>query len=299
MRSPLLIAAGRGVLALFLLLFVPFFTVLAQPGLGAEQSTSLAGSPSLRSIPAADQLWRKTMWRAIDLREKPNRPLFAQGHQITQVLIAAVKRGELPAYQTDSLQTRLSAEVFRQRLIVPGQASSVSEFERDAGFPAAAEPDGWVEAPAPGAALKPATAAGPAEYLPRQLYQLEMKEDAVFDKRRSRMYHKIRALTIIIPAAETPKGYDIPVASFDYADLVRLFRAHPDEAIWFNPQNSAQHKNLADAFELWLFSSYITKVENPEDKTLAEIYGGGKAGLYASQQAAADLIEFEDNLWSH
>jgi hypothetical protein len=77
-----------------------------------------------------------------------------------------------------------------------------------------------------------------------------------------------------------------------------MFRNNPDKAIWFNPQNDAQHKNLADAFELWLFNSYIVKVSNPSDARLDEIYGGQQQGILASQQAAADLIEYEYNLWS-
>jgi hypothetical protein len=80
--------------------------------------------------------------------------------------------------------------------------------------------------------------------------------------------------------------------------LVKVFRNNPQTAIWFNAQNDAQHKNLADAFELWLFNSYITKVSNPAGDDLASQYGSEREGLLASQQTAADLVEYEYNLWS-
>ena len=297
MRSLLLVA---GLCALALL----SRPALAQSSPGAEQSTSLSGSPSLRPVPAHEQLWRKAIWRAIDLREKQNQPLFAKGHQVTQIIIDAVKRGELQPYRTDSLRDPLPLAEFRQRLVIPGNDPTLSPDEQAAGFNTDLNSDDdWPTGPtAPGTGPRatPAPAASTTyEYFPQQLYQLELKEEMVFDKRRSRMTHKIKALSIVVPAAETPKGYDIPIGSFAYADLVRVFRAHPDVAIWFNPRNSAQHRNLADAFDLWLFASRITKVENPADHSLADLHGDGRRGLMATQDAATELIEFEDNLWSH
>jgi gliding motility associated protien GldN len=292
MRLMLILGAGLCALA-------SGFTATAQSARGAEQSTSLASSPSTRPIPASDQLWRKAIWRSIDLREKANKPLFAQGHWVTSIIIEAVKRGELIPYQTDSCARELSVGAFQERLKIPGAAAAVSQTEREAGFGAqdltVSDDGAWTAAgqPAP-----QTTAPSAVTYLPRQLYQLDLKEQLTFDKRRSRMIHQIESVTITIPAAETPKGYDVPLASFRYVDLVRVFRNHPDEAIWFNAQNSAQHKNLADAFDLWLFYSRITKIENPDDKSLADINGGDRAGLFAGQQAGADLVEFEDQLWS-
>ena len=138
------------------------------------------------------------------------------------------------------------------------------------------------------------------EYRPKDIYEMEIKEDMIFDKKRSRMYHDIKSITLLVPStlASNTSGIEKPIGTFKYSDLVKVFRANPQNAIWFNAENDAQHKNLADAFELWLFNSYITKVSNAGDSRLDDIYGGAQQGILAAQQTSADLIEYEYNLWS-
>jgi gliding motility associated protien GldN len=139
-----------------------------------------------------------------------------------------------------------------------------------------------------------------AEYRAKDIYQMELSEEMIFDKKRSRMYHQIKTISLKLPStlSANVSGLEKNIATFKYADLVKVFRNNPQTAIWFNAQNDAQHKNLADAFELWLFNSYITKVSNPAGDDLASQYGGEREGLLASQQIAADLVEYEYNLWS-
>ena len=94
-----------------------------------------------------------------------------------------------------------------------------------------------------------------------------------FDKRRSRLFYDIQSITLILPADKFPEtGLQRQVATFKIQGFRRLFRSMPEEALWFNPQNSAEHKNLADAFLLRLFSARLIKVANPEDSFIADIY---------------------------
>ncbi len=253
-------------------------------------------------------MFKKTVWRAVDLREKQNLPMFSSGKQITKLITEAVKRGELQPYRSDTLNTPISAQEFFGNMTPAETSGGLTEAEKAAGFdaPAAVEDDGWgTPAPAPKKTATKSTAASTAvvtsgnELLPNELYKLEIKEDVVFDKKRSRLYHDIQAITLIMPAKYNSLGFEKPIASFKYSDLARVFRAHPEEALWFNSQNDAQHKNLADAFDLWLFSSYITKVSNVADARLEEQYGAGRKGLLAAQQAMEELIEFEYSLWSY
>ncbi|MBD1397260.1 gliding motility protein GldN [Pontibacter sp. JH31] len=273
--------------------------ILFSFGAVAQQvSTTQSSNPSARPIPESDVLFKKTVWRKIDLREKQNRPMFSENREITKILISAVKSGELVAYKTDSVNVPLTKAEFLENMTAKDMGGGLTEEELAAGFgEQKEEDDAW------GAALgKTATKeAGPVsnEYFAKQLYLLELKENVVFDKKRSRMYHDIQTISIKVPSTLNPLGFEQTVGSFKMSDLVKVFRNNPEVAIWYNAQNDAQHKNLADAFDLWLFSSYITKISNPGDRALGDIYGGGKKGLLAAQDALEALIEYEYSLWSY
>lgn len=265
-----------------------------------EQATTASSNGSYRPIPNSDIMFRKTILRAIDLREKQNKPMFSEGKEISRVIIDAVKRGELQAYKNDSLTSTYTPAEVSANMSYAESSAGLSDEEKAAGFSEEAVDD-WGAPVKKGAAKSKTPAVAPSyEYRPKELYQMELKEDMIFDKKRSRMYHDIKTLTLVVPStlSSNTSGIEKPIGTFKYSDLVKVFRNNPDKAIWFNSQNDAQHKNLADAFELWLFNSYIVKVSNPSDSRLDEIYGGQQQGILASQQAAADLIEYEYNLWS-
>ncbi|SFQ33269.1 gliding motility protein GldN [Hymenobacter arizonensis] len=305
-----------------------------------EQATTASSTGSHRPIPPSDQMFRKSIWRQVDLREKQNKPMFSEGKEISRIILEAVKRGELQAYKNDSLTSTFTGQEVTGNASYADEGFKLSDEEKAAGFSEkdlnGGGDDGWGTAPAKGAA-KGSTAAKtvrqpklgangkplkdkkgkvimetvavappppppPAANLYRykDLYEMEVKEDMIFDKKRSRMYHDIKSITLLVPSTlpSNTSGIEKPIGTFKYSDLVKVFRANPENAIWFNPENDAQHKNLADAFELWLFNSYITKVSNAGDSRLDDIYGGAQQGILAAQQTSADLIEYEYNLWS-
>lgn len=155
-----------------------------------------------------------------------------------------------------------------------------------------------VEPPKDTVAVAKAAAIQGDEYFSRDLNILEIKEDWVFDRKRSRLYYDVQTVTLYLPADKNPAGLEVPVATFKYKDLEKLFRSDPKRFIWYNPQNQAQHKNLADAFDLRLFYGRITKVSNPEDRDLIGMFGD-KEGLLKSYQIENDLMEIEHGLWEY
>src|SRR5690348_408802 len=60
----------------------------------------------------SDITYKKTIVRAIDLREPQNEPLFSKNREITRFLIDAVKNGIIKPYASDSLTTLLTQEEF-------------------------------------------------------------------------------------------------------------------------------------------------------------------------------------------
>ncbi|CCH55652.1 gliding motility associated protein GldN [Fibrisoma limi BUZ 3] len=148
-------------------------------------------------------------------------------------------------------------------------------------------------------ALASTTALSGDEFFAKEINLLEIKEDWVFDRKRSRLYYDIQSVGLILPADKNPAGFEVPIAYFKWKDLDKLFRSDPKKFIWYNPQNQAQHKNLADAFDLRLFYGRIYKVANPEDKDLIGMYGGEREGLLKSYQLEQELMETEHSLWEY
>lgn len=302
----------------------------------AERATP--DSLSVHPIDPSNVLYRITNWRRMDLKEKINQPFFSKNNEITKFLIDGVKSGVLTAYTNDSVSTVLALDAFLKNMQVEDAGGDqLSDEEKKAGFGETAADDGWGNAkpssttpakkstaptgggaddgwgggntaaakgaPAPtGQAAKPndfnSAATPAAEYFARDLTILNIKEDYIFDKQRSRAYNSIQTISIIIPAEKTVKGFDVEVASFRYKDLDQYFRSNP-KCIWYNFQNIAQHKNMADAFDLRLFNARIIKQSNPGDNYLVDLYKGEKAGLRASEQLEYKLMEFEHNLWEY
>lgn len=284
------------------------------PVFAQEISESDYNEFSVRPIRRADIMYMNTVWLKMDLREKQNEPFFAVENEITKIIIQAVKDGVLRPYMNDSLTTRMSMKDFKENLKLPGGDEPVDDgFDDGGGWGGGGDDwggggdswggggdagggDGAFGGGDGGGAKKPA---GSDEFFPKQITTLQIKEDLLFDRKRSRMYHDIQAVTLIIPGDYYPAGIDKRLASFSYKELVEnVFKDNP-KAIWYNPKNLTEHRNLADAFDLRLFSARIIKFANPKDQYIEDIYSDLKMSLGKSQEYEYNLLEYESNLWSN
>ena len=288
----------------------------------AQEKDNKGKNPdSVRPVDESNIMWKQRLWRRMDLNEKQNQPFFSKGNEITKYLIEWVQSGVLQPYKTDSLKTKITKEEFLKNLAMEniGNDNALSDAEKAAGFGTeaggtkAGADDGWGDPKpkTPTAGLAAGTppvndgfnnptpvSTGSELYYAKQLSILEIREDAIFDKQRSRLYYDIQSITIIIPATMTTAGFDKNVGSFRYKDLDKLFRSNPN-CVWYNEQNEAQHKNMADAFDLRLHHARLIKKGNSKDDDLDTIYGSAKQGLIQSQQLEYKLMEMEHNLWEY
>jgi hypothetical protein len=273
-----------------------------------EKSDNGINPLSLRPVHESNVMKRLTIWRRIDLKEKQNEPLFARGAEITKHLIDGVKAGVLEPYSNDSVSTKITLEEFTKRLTKKFEGGGLSKEEAEAGFAAEGEDDGWggggsadkkeKETSQASTTPKPAANLEGYELFPQDLYIVEVKEDWIFDKQRSRQYFDIQTITIKIPAELSNDGLEKELASFKYKELESFFRLNPN-CIWYNSANTAQHKNLADAFELRLFHGRIIRKSNSRNKYLDEIFKDPKEALLQSTKLEHELLEFENNLWEY
>jgi gliding motility associated protien GldN len=253
------------------------------------------------------------VWRIIDLREKQNKGFFARNGEITRLIMDAAKSGELvDIYMSDSLKQKYTKEEWLKRNEAQaGQSFAAwdpagtyylndvvsfngrnyeSQIDNNVGVNPTTPTNGeWIVSKQ-GVAL---------DYLPQDVYRLNLAEDVIFDKRRSRLYYDIQCIEMNVFDQNT--GTYKTLGWFKYKDLEKLFREKIDKAIWFNRQNTAENKNYADAFLLRLFKGVIYKIENPDDFAIEDIYRNNGRPYYESvwarEWAEMMLMEKEHNLW--
>lgn len=270
---------------------------------------------SLNPIPLYEQLYKVRVWRTLDLREKQNKGFFAKNGELSKLIVDAVKSGELPdIYSSDSLMSKMSKEDFLERLIAE-QAVSYPQWDpaydyysediisyNGKNYRALRDTRGEAPDSDQGADAWASTTMGSGlEYLISDMTKVNMVEDIIFDRRRSRLYYDIQGVEVLIPGDKTNTGLDVSLGWFKYKDLEKLFRNNIPKAVWFNPQNSAQNKNFADAFLLRLFHGTIYKRQNPDDETLDDTYRANgrpyREGVWAREWEEMKLMEKEHNLW--
>jgi len=287
--------------------------LLAISTLYAQEANDQYNPNSIDPIPKYEQLFKRRVWMRIDLKEKQNKGFFAINGELSRLILDAVKSGEIDKiYKNDSLTSTMTKDEFLKKLVAT-EADEIdpwdpdleyyegdqimyngiaytSLYDENVGITPDGAPDDW----------ESDETAGKADiYFPNQISVLRLMEDRIFDKRRSRLYYDIQAIKVIVPGSETLNGVDNEVGVFSYKDLMKVFRNHPKEAVWFNRYNSAENKNFADAFILRLFHGVLVKVENPDDLDIVDIYTTRKEGIMASEWLDLELMEKEHHLWEY
>ena len=262
----------------------------------AQEDYNGLNEDSVYPVNDAYKMYKKIVWRRMDLEEKRNLPFFSRNGELPSIIISAVKNGLLFPYTNDSVNTRMSKETFLENLKLEEEGGGLSQEEIDMGFGGDDDDDFFGGGENSESAEEQIVDSN--EFASRDFSIAELKEEVYFDRMRSRIYYDIQSLTLFLPADKNPALFERPLASFKYKDLVALFRSMPREAIWYNAQNMAEHRNMADAFNLRLFSANLTKYANPNDDRIVDIYNKTRRdGIIASKQLEYDMIEFENELW--
>ena len=138
---------------------------------------------------------------------------------------------------------------------------------------------------------------------------IEIVEDVIFDKRKSRLTYDILAVGVDL---EDPSGGVAPRFFIKYSELVAqielLYRSKSarerQSVVWQNRYNPSESKKFTDALKLRLFHGIIKKVENPDDQTIMQVIydkGSGRGsyaeGVFAMWEKEMEMMEKEHNLW--
>jgi hypothetical protein len=279
------------------------------------QSDTIVNPGSVDGIPYYEQLYKYRVYRSIDLSERQNAGFKSIQSDIAKFILASIKNGKLNVYD-DSLKrvqtvsetlisnTAVMAEPYDSKKgYVTSEAVSVggvnytSIRNDNQGHPTSDA--GWWE-----------KSADQTEYIGiDQILGLELREDVIFDKRRSRLFYDIQALGILAQKsgedALNPRGY---ILYKDFFNLVQAYShsknlAERDMVMWRNRYNPAENRLFTDAFKLRLFHGVISKVENPDDLDIVSIITRNgrsyREAIYARWEEELKMMEKEHNLWEY
>ena len=283
-------------------------------GSAFAQQDTIANPNSIDKIPFYEQLYRFRVWRNVNLREKQNAGFKSAKSDIGDFLIKVIKNGSLIAYDGDSVRAAYKPEdvlVLNTAVQAPAYNSqqnytTTEEVSYQGKNYASTRNDNIGHLPTDNQWWE--LTQNQTELLTAgQIAELQIVEDVIFDKRRSRLYYDIQYIGIIVEkdGQYNPKGFVY------YKDFVKLVdkAAHSknlderDKVQWRNRYNPSENKSFIDAFKLRLFHGIIEKVENPDDRTIQAIYeNNGRTfgeSVFARWEEEMKLMEKEHNLWEY
>jgi gliding motility associated protien GldN len=228
-----------------------------------------------------DIIWKKRVWREIDVRQKQNMPFIYPGDENTgggsfiEILIDAVKKGKMAAFSPydDRFTTPFTkAEIMDQ---LSGKVDSVMIEDIETGE----------------MKLKVTR----TEFNPNSITKYRLKEDIIFDRNLGRKVTRIVGLAPLLDKTSSSGEYmGTAVFFWLYYPEIRDVLAQYEV---FNPDNDVARMTWDDYFEGRFFASYIIKVSNPFDARLQDIMPTKMDVLNEGQRISQDLFNKEHDMW--
>jgi Gliding motility associated protein GldN len=277
--------------------------------MGQEDSVTIRGEynpNSIRPVRTEDIMFRMRVWSWMDLREKVNSRWNAQGNEIVKLLLegAMDEIDGITAYRADSIRNP-EGDFLDEDIITPQQVQARMLIPvEDTGDLGGMSIDDLLGGAGLGGAEDSITNAGNQEASPYyqfdEILLLELCEDFIIDKRRSRGYWDIQSISLVLNPTQTRAATTAVIARFKYKDVVAYMKKFPKQARWYNASNPGQKVSFSEAFDLRMFDARPIRYSNPNNGRIEDVQGvEGLNAILASQRFKNKLLEYEHNLWEY
>ncbi len=261
-----------------------------------DNSTKLRERPPLEyeHLREDDAVFRHTIWRVIDTREKINLPfsydkMEDNGNQrFFTILYRAAADSLITAFADENFTNPYTTQGFRTK--VSGGEVRNNQYNLD-------NPE-----------IIDSIVVTYKSFPIEEIKQFQIKEEVIFDRESSRFFTRIIAIAPMGPSINNGEVIPDPTGSGRMYPLFWVYypelRPYLSRFHAYNPKNNAARMTWEDVFENRYFSSYIIKstMDNPQNKHLFEmsqLKDSPLFQLYEGENIKEKIFNYEQNLWSY
>lgn len=228
-----------------------------------------------------DLMYKKRIWREIDIREKQNMAFrypgddYTGGGQFIEIILDAVSKGKVKAYSNmdDRFTTALTKEQIIDMLV--GQPDTT-----------------WVTDPE---TQQEKMVIKRREFNPDVVTKYRLKEEWYIDRNIGRMQRQIIGIAPFKDIYNDDGSFRASQAVFwlYYPEITSMLAQYEV----FNPDNDVARMTWYEFFEGRYFASRIIKASNPFDYSFKEKGMGNLEALYEGQKTTEMLFNKEHDMW--
>ena len=220
----------------------------------------------------ADVFWQKRVWRVIDTRQKMNQNFGFAKEPFIKVLLDVVKNNpNVRVYLDDEFTTPTTFTEVNSQL---GGSDSTFVVDPDTGegvWRVVSNDFDWAT-----------------------VTRFRVKEDWIFDQEAGRMVVRVLGVSPIRDVLDKNTG-DLRGTQAMFWAYYPDLRDHLIHKEVFNQQNDSNRLTWDDLFEMRLFSSYIMKESNLQDRRIQD-YKNGRDALMESEKIKKEIFEKEHEI---
>jgi gliding motility associated protien GldN len=228
-----------------------------------------------------DLMYKKRIWREIDIREKQNMAFrypgddYTGGGQFIEIILDAVSKGKIKAYS--NMDDRFTTALTREQIIdmLVGQPDTT-----------------WVTDPE---TQQEKMVIKRREFNPDVVTKYRLKEEWYIDRNIGRMQRQIIGIAPFKDIYNDDGSFRASQAVFwlYYPEITSMLAQYEV----FNPDNDVARMTWYEFFEGRYFASRIIKASNPFDYSFKEKGMGNLEALYEGQKTTEMLFNKEHDLW--